>query len=223
MKATVSVTPTFVLRRLDPDNVNQRYRSGHFSKLTTFPPRLQLRETTIVQAKNVISQQGQGPTDETYTFRDKSNALQSVVTTNHALFSDIQPPYQCMNCNHQFEHDPIGVPLRMKETKEGEGKITQYISDGCHCTFECALSTIRRYYPTSRKHRDPLYMDSESMLRHMFCLLYPDEGQLKAAQDTRLLKPNGPLSYDVWSQKKHRYYRTTSIILNPSKTQYLRC
>lgn len=221
MRAAVSVTPTFVLRRLDPESVIQKYRSGFFSKLTTFPPKLSLRETTVIQAKNVINHQGQGPLDESYIFRDKSNTVQNVVTTNHALFREMPPPYQCLNCGHQFEHDPIGVPLRMKETSNDNEKITQYISDGCHCTFECALSTIRRYYPTSRRYRDPLYMDSEQMLRHMFSILYPNE-KLQVAQDTRLLKPNGPLSYETWSHKKHSYYRTTSIVLHPSKIQYLR-
>lgn len=222
-RVAVSVTPTFVLRRLDPERVVQEYRSGIFSRLTTFPPKVTLKTTTVVQTCNVVSQHGQGPLDRSYVFRDKNNVTQTVVTTNHNIFRKPQPPYHCLNCGHQFEHDWIGVPIRMTEVQEGDEKKTHIVTDGCHCTLECALSTVRRFYPATRRHRDPLYIDAEQILRHLHALLYPEAGQLQEAQDTRLLQPNGPLSYEEWSRGKHRYYRTASIVVDPTKVQYLRC
>ncbi len=221
-RAAVTVTPTFVLRRLDPERVLREYRSGFFSRLTSFPPKVALKTTTIVQKRNVVSQHGQGPLDQSYVFRDKNNVTQTIVTTNHNICNKPQPPYTCLNCRQQFDHDWIGVPIRMSEVQEDDEKKTHVGTDGCHCTFECVLSSIRRFYPSTRRYRDPLYMDAEQILRHLHALLYPDADPLREAQDTRLLQPNGPLPYEEWSQGKHRYYRTGSIILDPTKVQYLR-
>lgn len=215
--AVVGVIPGFVLRRLNPEAVLKRYREGFF-RTYALPQRVALRAITV-QPAPLVSSHGQGPEDEIYGYRDKNNVNQTIMTTNHAIcIGVVSPPYTCDNCRCQHTDEGVGVPLRLAKGNNGE---VICITDGNNCTYECALSQIRRNYPNAIRYRDPQYIDSEQILKYLFRSTHPNGGPLREAKDTRLLKPNGPMDRQTWLSDTHTYQRTPNVVIIPSKAQYL--
>lgn len=215
--AVVGVIPGFVLRRLNPEAIMKKYREG-FYRTMALPRRVMLRAISI-QPTALVSNHGQGPEDEIYGYRDKNNVNQTIMTTNHAIcIGNVTPPYICDNCRCQFNEEGIGVPLRL--TKKSDGSI-ECITDGCNCTYECALEEVRRHYPNAIRYRDPQYMDSEQILKYLFQRTHPNAPPLRRAKDTRLLAPNGPMDRATWLTDTHTYQRMPNIVMIPCKAQYI--
>ena len=78
----VNFTPSFQLRRVDPQAVYEKYRAGTWSQPMTIP--LLKVTTPLVTPTQTI---GNSALDtEIYAFRDKGNVLQKVTTTNHEAY-----------------------------------------------------------------------------------------------------------------------------------------
>jgi len=126
--------------------------------------------------------------------------------------------YGCDWCRRHFETPPMGVPLNYRL---GEDGIYRYQCDGYLCCFECTLAFIRRDNSAYVRGRDPLFRDSEPLLKNMFAKLYPGK-KLHEAVDWRLLRDNGG---DISQQEEESachnpYLRTANVKLTPMSVVY---
>jgi len=126
--------------------------------------------------------------------------------------------YPCDWCRRQFETPPMGIPLNYRLGRDG---IYRYQCDGYHCSFECALAFIRKDNCAYARGRDPLYRDSEPLLRNMFAKLYPGR-KLYEAIDWRLMRDNGG---DISQQEEETtrqtpYIRTANVKITPMSVTY---
>lgn len=126
--------------------------------------------------------------------------------------------YGCDWCRRAFETPPMGVPLNYRLGVDG---IYRYQCDGYFCSFACTLAFIRRDNSAYAGGRDPLFRDSEPLLRNMFAKLYPGK-KLYEAIDWRLMRDNGG---DITQQEedhaqKTPYIRTANVKLTPMAVTY---
>lgn len=95
--------------------------------------------------------------------------------------------------------------------------------DGQFCTFECCYAGLKQLYPPYHLMRDPLYMDSEQLLRLMYSSIYPNSNSfVQPAPDWRLLKENGgPLEPKDFFSGTHTFVKTPNLVILPIKVEYM--
>lgn len=223
-KPLVSVTPTFLLRGIEPIKVLNDYLQGKFSQVTLPNSKIQISSSSITLAP----QYGNNGDSETYVYQHKIND-HTIVTTNHDkyILSKGSDPHElpkggcCLWCRQNIEISPVGIPVKIEKVFTN-AKYHFYVDQPYYCRFECCFSGLKRDNPCCNIFRDPLYADSEQMLKLMFNILYPGKGPLKEAHDWRLLKENnGPMPKEEYYSNTHCYYRTPNIIISPVKIEYL--
>lgn len=219
------VTPTFLLRGVDPIRIAEDYLKGTYSALSC-----KRREESgpALPVTGPVATQIASTTDaDLYGYRNKSNITQVVGTTNCRNYVTFVSAHthepivggRCKWCRREFAHVGLGVPVRLLQ---GEGKLIVYFIDlACH--FECAFSLFKRRYNGGSRYRDSRFMDGESILRHIYALQYPDAPPLREAHDPELLKCNGGCLEDAeYDSRSHIYLPTPSMIWAPLKLQALR-
>jgi len=225
-KPILSVTPTFLLRKIDPHQIYEQYIQGQYANIKLPPEKITISTTPIVVQPTV----GNSPESDVYTYRTKSNTIQTVVTTNHTRYqicttSGAETPDggECDWCWKEFKHKAVGIPVQVDYIRDNGETITKYYVDGCMCSFECTLAELKKHYALSYRYRDPLYIDSEQLLRNLYSTMYPNAGFLRPAPDFHLLRRRGgSLNYDEFHDKKHTYERTPNVVVAPLKVQYLK-
>lgn len=225
-KPIVSTTPTFLLRKVDPHKVFEDYKAGKFSRYVL--PEKKVEVSIIATA--VQSPMGTSQEDDIFAFRLRNNTVQTVATTNqnqYVLYStngyEMPVGGQCDWCDDEFTEQSIGIPVRSAEIIDATGKKTAYYMENCFCSYECAFAAFKRLCGVNYRSRDPIYMNSESLLRHLYNLSYPDGPVLREAPDYGLRKRRnrgGPLDREEFNSKKHTYVRMPNVILAPIKVQY---
>lgn len=219
------VTPTFLLRGVDPIRTAEDYLKGVYSNIS-YKRREDSGGTPTVSGP-VATQIATVAEADTYGYRNKSNITQVVATTNCRNFvtfvsaSTGEPVWggRCKYCYREFTHAGLGVPIRLEET---DGKLTVYFVDlAGH--YECAFALWKRKYNGGTRYRDSRYMDGEMILRHLYALQYPGAPPLREAHDPDLLKCNGGCLDDAeYDAANHVYLPTPSMIWAPVKMQALR-
>ena len=240
-----AITPTFLLKGIDPINVLSEYIGGKYNntKTTNSKPNIGKSVTPI----SVVPKYGTSSEDQIYIFKDKSNINQTVVTTNHEAYTRVKAYYngdglqksqiigtdegpeiakECVWCRSEIKTEALGIPISIEILQDRETHEKAYVfhidGNDDYCCFECCFSGFKRLNPASVIFRDPLYMDSEQMLKFMYSCVYPKGAPLREAQDYRLLKRNnGPLTEKEFFSETHSYVRTPNIILLPAKIEYL--
>jgi hypothetical protein len=230
-KAIISVTPTFLIKKIDHRKVLENYNNGKYTSFKLPEKRTQMN---VIKA-TVEPTYGTSPDAPIYTFRNKNNIVQTVATTNHTSYLAFNSTGQlpmggiCDGCRRLFEHQAIGIPIRIEKIITTLANNEQKVLTVYHCddlvyhSFECALLGLKRTNRLNWQFRDPLYMDSETMLRNFYAQLYPNAGQLKAANDHRLLKCHGgPLDDAEYDNGHHIFTRSSNVVMVPVKVQYQR-
>lgn len=221
----VGVTPTFLLRGVDPLRVAEDYLKGSYSNITC--KRREESRPPLPTAGPVATQIAGTTEADVYGYRNKSNITQVVATTNcrnYVTFVSAQTGEpvmggRCKHCHRDFTHAGLGVPIRLEES---EGKLVVYFVDlAGH--YECAFALWKHKYNGGSRYRDSRYMDGESILRHLYAIQYPEAPPLREAHDPDLLKCNGGCLDDAeYDAMNHIYLSTPSIIWAPVKMQALR-
>lgn len=70
--------------------------------------------------------------------------------------------YNCWWCTLPIENGPIGCPISMKITKNGQKEVITYYTDGLFCCFNCIKA-----YITEHGENDSKYEDSTRLLAMM--------------------------------------------------------
>lgn len=234
------ITPTFLLRRVDPSRVLANYRAGKYTSFTL--PRSRVKISGIVPI--VAPSYGNSSLSGIYTFRDRSNCPIVVATSNHKPFEvfmasggELPSNGRCDYCKQDFDHTPQGIPIAMAEKffqvkrddlPDGEDpystvRVYVFWVEGEYCCFEHALGDLHRFQAVTTSSRDVNYADSESWIRLLYHICHPDGDPLLIPPDPRLLAANnGPLSQNEYSSRRHYYQRTASVVQIPAKVEYLR-
>lgn len=222
------ITPTFLLKGIDPVKVITNYLNRKYDSLRL--PLTKITTATNFTPVSLLPRYGDSVNDQTYIYRDKTNNQQIITTSNHYSYSIVRDniengrPIQllvkgkCRWCHLELKVEPVGIPIKIEIL--GNRSYVFHV-DGQYCSFECCYAGLKRLNIPNPYYRDPLYMDSEQMLKLMYSVIYPNAGRLREAPDWTLLKENdGPLDAKEFFNNSHIYQRTTNIILLPVKIEY---
>nr|WIL03505.1 hypothetical protein Cplu_201 [Cedratvirus plubellavi] len=209
--AELRIIPTFHLRGIVPVQILKRYKEGNFP---SFPEnKVNVSVTNI----RVLPKLSSDNSEENFIFVDKSGTKNVYTTTNHASFQTwkdrkcVTPDAPCAWCRHPVGEKALFMPISIIGNN-------LYLGDIPTCNYSCCYSELKRELGTSFITRDPLYRDSEHILKYLFYTEHPED-KLVAAPDWRLLDINGgPLSHEEFS-KGAKYARGINIIV-PVKVCY---
>lgn len=230
------VSPAFLLKGLDPNKLLADYQAGFFSRQPTFKSKIKIAQNTAILAPTY------GTTNYSPVFcvKDRNNCSIIIATTNHADFEvftrtggQLPTGGRCDLCKEDFNGTAMGYPTGYQEltvltNDDGDPKNARYRIlytfwvEGEFCSFECALGWIGLILSRPADFRDTTLRNSESMLRHLYKLMYPTAGPLRPSQDPKLLRTRkGSLTKEEWQDPRHVYIRTDRILMIPAKVEYV--
>lgn len=227
------VTPTFLLKGLDPNKLLIDYQAGVFSR-----PPISKKKITIAQNTAILAPKySTSNYASVFCMKDRNNCSVIIATTNQSDFQVFtetggQLPVggRCKHCLEDFTGTAVGIPVANQEltvltNTDPNPRNARYrviyvfwVEKRRFCTFECALGYIQMMLSRSSEYRDTTIRDSERLLRLLFKLQYPTAGPLRPAQDPDLL---GALTKEEWKDQRHVYIRTDRVLMIPAKVEYV--
>lgn len=213
-----TVNPKLFLRGIDGRELFERYLKGDFSKISLTKQGIKAEVIKIrfspIYGKSVL--------DSIYRFRDSYNQKRIIVTTDHERFalvgsSEASPNTKyCHWCRQEISGNIVGIPIRLESI---DSKYIFYTT-GVFDTLECAYTRLREINRGSH-YSDPVYMNSEPMLRTLFDLLYPGK-KLCALSDWTLLNSNGgPLTSEQYFNDTSTWRELPSVITQVGKRELM--
>jgi hypothetical protein len=230
------ITPTFLLKGLDPNKLLADYQSGFFSRKPVTKSKIKIAQNTAILAPIY------GATNHSPIFcvKDRNNCSIVIATTGHSDFEvftrtggSLSTGGRCDFCKEDFPHTSLGYPVGYQEltvltNDDPDPRNAHYRIlytfwvEGEFCSFECALGYVRLILARPSDYRDTTIRDSEKMLKFLYKLTFPTAGPLRPAQDPRLLRANrGSLTKEEWKDSRHVYVRTDRILMIPAKIEYV--
>jgi hypothetical protein len=203
-KLIVGIVPTFHLKKIDSLDIYQRLIKGEFKSVNHTK-----KTPTNVANTQEISLHGNNSDDSTFTFKDHNNLVQVIVTSNH------YDRHRCDWCLQPMKESDISIGVPITYDYQGGNHIFEM--EGCCHSFECAFSYMKRFRGYHVSTFDPVYMNSETILRFLFHLCYPDE-VLRDSPDPRITLAMGGAVGSI----KHTYVRIPSVIIQKAKVLYQR-
>jgi hypothetical protein len=245
-KTVINIQPTFLLRSIRPSEVVEKYNKGYFKNLTwdnliatikPSPSKSQSSPNALVRDHTQLTTYGHNQESPIYSYKNSSNCQQVMVTTNHESYSYFNKTGgslliggECIYCSRRYETEGLGIPVRMDigytlvtrdNVSNYEKQLIYYSVDCKHCSFQCALARLQQNNHLTSTAKNPVYFNSEQLLRSLYRSMYPDGPRLIKADDPILLKSKGgSLSYDEYSNPLYSYIWTPGIIISPIKMPY---
>lgn len=226
---TPKINPSFRLQKVDILLTINSLINNQMNDIT-------LPETITQKVKSTLKMDrihGDNPDSEFYTYKPTN---QRMVTTDH----DLREIYvnnrnlhglpitsdPCDYCRHIIDPNvrnskPIGIPISM--IRDQYGNLTFKTID-YYCNLSCAYAQLIRETKGRLTSVHPRYTDSETILKHLFSLLYPDLKltDFRPAKNWRLYNGGrGPLSYVNYIKNNYYFYETSGICVIPSKMEYM--
>ena len=226
------VTPTFLLKGIDPNKLFADYQAGVFSRPPTAKSKIKIAQNIAILAPKY----GVTNRDPVFCMKDRNNCSIIVATTNHSNFDvftrtsgQLQTGGRCMHCTEDIQGISVGYPIGYQETTvltndDNNARNAHYRVlytfwvEGRFCDFECALAYVQTMLARPSNYRDTTIRDSERMLKLLYKLTYPTAGPLRPAQDPKLL---GALTREEWKDPRHVYVRTDRLLMIPAKVEYV--
>lgn len=226
------VTPTFLLKGVDPNQIFNDYQAGFFSRVPRNKSKIQISQNTAILA----TKYGITNHDPVFCVKDKNNSNIIVATTGHEDFcvftttgGTLPVGGRCMHCIEDFNTVAVGIPVGYREmtvltnadnnVKNAHYRVLYtFWVERRFCSFECALAFIQTMLIRPANYRDTTIRDSERMLKLLYRLMHPNAGPLRPAQDPTLL---GSLTKEQWKDQRHVYVRTDRILMIPAKVEYI--
>lgn len=221
-KVILGVSISFHIKSINCKDITDKYLHGKYSNVNKDyvknlnKPSIKSYNSVLTTIKNY----GTNEDDGIFIRYDNIGNIEKVLTTNvesYRLYNGddgcLPIVGKCNWCQRPLTSYPIGIPIKL----EHHGPLLIFhVDQPYYCRFECCYSGLRRDF------KDPLYMNSETLLKFLYSILYPNSGDLKPALDWRLLDINGgPLSSDEYDKETHIYKRTVNVILSPVKVVYM--
>ena len=209
------VEPRLFLRGIDGAKLFERYLQGEFSKNQL----IKLQNESKVVKINFKPSYGHTPLDSIYEYKDSNNKVKLVITTDHqkfALISNGSSKKLCQWCRRPIRSTSLGIPIKMEHI---DGKYIFYIT-GTFDTFECAYSRVVDKNKGTH-YRDPVYLNSEPMLKSLFEIIYPERTLLKLPEWDLLEENGGPLKEEKYFSQESRWVELPSIIIKIGKREIM--
>ena len=239
----LKITESFSLRKIDPKVIARKFFVGDYANRGLPENKIRGSVSVVKIGKDI----GNDKNSEVFSYKDKNNNNQIIYTTNHALYKYVMdcqsskdkdardtkdqtkenpPILKCKYCKRGGMRRPIGLPIKMEkrvDKKKGE-EITFHVVDS-FCDFGCAFSYLKRRTTISRLYRGTLFANAEQLLHIFYYRVYPDRigESIREKPDWDLLRDNGgPLTNEEFDANASEYIPVPSIILQPSKQQYVK-
>jgi hypothetical protein len=233
-----SVTPTFLLKGIDPNTVYKDYLAGKFSE-----PHSNRGKIKIVSNMKVLAPKfGESNAAPVYLLKDKHNCRVVVATSNHnnydifvkegsSSFSNIpmNQTRHCKVCNKEFSGRGAGNIIGFQEMvllEDGKYRLHYFFwtEEEIFHGMECLARYILDRNATSVSQRDAFVSESLRALRLLHKLMYPNaKAPLKPCNDPSLLIANGgSLTWEEWENENHVYTKTDRVVLIPAKVEFIR-
>jgi len=222
MAVVLNSVPTFLLRRVNPADVIQKYNQGHFKTVVVSKTITHKSQTQTAMGNQIAT----NLENNVYGYRTKSNNIQVIATTNckpyvEFISSESGMPVmggKCRWCKRNFTHQAIGVPIKSVKI---DNKIIVYYTN-IACRFGCAFALWKSMYNKMMLRRDSQFINGEIILKYIFSLQCP-ERELHEAPDPDLLKVNGgSLDDSEYDNDNYIYLNNHSFIWAPVKEQHMR-
>lgn len=256
-KPITTLTPTFLLKGVDPLKVLNDYLSGKRSiysgidKASMKTSQMSDKTVKTVVPFSLLPKYGTSSDDEIYVYSDKTNFQKKILTINHQSFiiakeyidkgqiiNTLPKVGKCLWCRMPIEDAPIGIPISMEWIRNQntlpdnsdqisrQPDIIVFHVDGTFCCFECCYAGLKQIYVPKNLFKDPVYNNSEHLLKMMYTILYPEKGsgtqELREAPDWRLLKENGGcLEPNEFFSKTNTYIKIPNVVMLPVKMEYI--
>lgn len=233
---TTRINPTFLLKGVDPDKLLQDYENGFFNRPVPRKHKISIAQNTALLAP-VYGTNNHCPV---FSMKDKNNASVVIATTGHLDYEvftktggNLPCGGRCDYCKEDFTCLAVGYPIGYREQTvltndsndihEARYRVLYvFWVDGEFCSFECALGYVKQILNLPADYRDTSLRDSESLLKILYKLTYPNAPVLRPAQEPRLLRSNrGSLTSEEWKDNKHVYIRTDRVLMIPAKVEYV--
>ena len=230
------ITPTFLLRGLDPNKILADYQAGYFSRPVTNKTKITISRSNPILAPSY----GTNNESPVFTLKDRNNSTVIIATSGHKNYEiftrtgELKMGGRCDRCKRDFPHVAMGYVVGFLENSvltnaDPDPKKARYRIlytfwvEGEFCSIECAFSyaTILLSHPVD--YRDTTMRDSVRLLKFMYRLMYPNGPPLRPAQDPALLTGNGgSLTEEEWGDKRHIYKSTDRLLMIPTKREFIR-
>lgn len=215
MASQLIIKPTFLLKGINPEQLARDYKNPEFLAGLNF-------EKSTIAPIVLMSNRGKSIQDAIYTFRNRDNFIQTVVTTNAKAYMLVgtdgcsQKGGTCFICRRTFTTGNIGIPVSAKIVEDVVIVYTLYSTD----SFRCSLQLIRNL---TRYGRKPQLASAEPFLKFLYSKMHPEKGPLKLPPNPLLLESNGgSLNDEEYDDPRYSYIETPNLILYPAKEQYMR-
>jgi hypothetical protein len=215
-------TPTFCLFRLDPVACIQEYLKDINAKITIPSLKVKIGGTSEQGLINVTH--GISPYNETFSFTSRSNQETIFDTMNNKQFNTyrLDGKYQvigpCKWCNLAYESGMGGIPvISTPEISPYTGNvIPSFGMVERVCDMRCALAIILSRSRGVTRHN--ISNNSETWIRVMHALSYPNAPKLEAAPLPDWLKENGgTYTREQYKSTRYVFVETKFYIMAPVK------
>lgn len=232
------VTPTFLLKGVDPNKLLADYQAGVFTRQPLIKSKIKIANNTAILAPIY----GTSNYESIYRVKDRHNCDTVIATNGHSNFEvftrtggQLQVGGRCDLCKKDFDHVAIGYPVGYQEltvltnnTPDPKTAVYRIIYtfwvEKEFCRFECAAGYVQLLLSRPCDFRDTTVRDSYRMLQMLYKLMHPDAGPLRPAQDPSLLIKDGrggSLTEEQYNDRRHIYVRTDRILMIPAKVEYV--
>jgi len=228
----IRINPTFRLRGIDPAQIYREYLAGASSHITQPPSSVKI----MADEPLVAPSYGTDAHAPIYQVRDRGNRAIIMATSNHRNFEVYHKTGQfplggrCEWCRQDFKHEGNGMVVAYRldhlllcdhEGKSSLERTHNFWTEGTMCDHECALAQAELLAAIVPNLRDPIYLDAPSSVKLLYSLMYPDEPELIAAQDYRLIAENGgSIPYAQFKKGRHIWKRSSNLLIIPAKVSY---
>jgi hypothetical protein len=228
-KVLLGSDPTFALRKVDYRTIQDRYARGEYKSKEIPPSRIKGSSVNVL----IAPEYSNSILEPIYSFKDKNRNVifASVNSSSFDIFTKTGGSHKvggrCEYCRQDFTHIGVGIPIAHSievfvKVDGTKFPVHVFWTDFELCDYECALALVRRLNNSNGK--STLYLCSESTLQLMFGLTHPNAGDLKPADDYRLILEHngGSVPYVEWKSRTHKYHETTNVLKIPAKISYIR-
>jgi len=222
MNSSFSISPVFILLRIDPTEVIDKYNKGKMFNIAV--PKINIQMSGGASLMKPIH--GLVPTSETFSFPNRSGMDNIFLTTNHkshteARYNDTpMSNIDCDWCRIFCTHEMIGIPIHVTAKYSADGEMVPvYWTEGACCDFRCALAWIQATQRGSSFNNVSRY-SSKHYLMTLYAINYPNGPDLVAAPDFRLLAPRGPMTPEQFKNRSYTLVRNGLFLTFSAKGIY---
>lgn len=231
------ITPTFLLRGVDPNKVLRDYQNGKYTQHVPISAKVKLSDLSSIIAPTYGADRNSG----IYSYKDKNNVTMTIATSNHKAYEiynsdggEVSVGGRCRYCLKDFTHRSVGIPIKMEKVnvfiKDENDNVVEvnpiykfWVEDLTCCSYRHALGLIRANLSQPVFHRDSQYNKSEEYLKLMYRLETEKVEPLRCPNDPRLSKNcGGSMDDEEFEDERYEYLRTNTTVIIPAKVEYIR-